>query len=527
VTTPSSTALPDRAALSDAPSASSTGPSSTQDASHASAAPSVVTHRPFIVAAILLAMFMAAMEATVVATAMPTVVADLSGLDLYGWVGSIYMLATTVTIPLWGKLADLSGRRNVMLAGLFVFLVGSVGSGMSPTMTSLIVFRAIQGVGAGALQPTAMTIIGDIFTIQERAKMQGVFGAVWGIAGITGPLLGGLIVKVLTWRWVFYINVPFGVLSAVFLVRYFHERDRPKGQKTSLDVLGAITLTACVLSVLGAAGGTRVAVFAPLSLVTLGLFLFVERRAKEPILPLSLFRSRVISVSSAVSFLLGAIMMATLMYTPFYVQAVRGGSATDGGTAVAPMLIGWPLASAFAARLLVKMGFRPLVRLGLLLLLVSGVALAWAVRAEAPLNVFRVTMFVMGGGMGLTTMTMLVSVQDAVDWKQRGVATASSMFFRTIGGALIVGALGAVLSRGLSDVIPEEVLRKMLTVRGEGNAEVQAAFSRYAHDIAPPMAPLFTTIAVLALLALAIGLAFPDVKVKSRAQSAAPPVHTE
>ncbi len=473
-------------------------------------------NRPFIVLAILLAMFMSAMEATVVATAMPTVVADLSGLELYGWVGSIYMLATTVTIPLWGKLADLSGRRTVMVAGVVVFLLGSIGCGMSPTMTSLIVFRAIQGVGAGAIQPTSMTIIGDIFTIEERGKMQAVFGAVWGIAGITGPLLGGLIVKVLTWRWVFYINVPFGIISAIVLIRYFVERERPKPQKSSLDIAGAAALTVCVLAILGASAGTHVLVLAPVAAISLALFLHAERRAKEPLLPLSLFKGRVIAVSSAASFLQGALMMATLMYTPFYVQAVRGGSATDGGTTVAPMLVGWPIASALAARVLVKLGFRPLVRLGVVLLAVTGVGLALAVRAGADLNVFRAIFFVMGAGMGLTTMSLLVAVQDAVEWNQRGVATASTMFFRTIGGALIVGALGAVLSHGLSDVIPEEVLRKMLTVRGEGTVEMKATFLHYADAIAPPMTPLFQTMAVISLLVLVIGLAFPDVKVRPR-----------
>ncbi len=489
----------------------------------------IIPNRRFIVIAILLAMFMSAMEATVVATAMPTVVADLSGLALYGWVGSIYMLATTVTIPLWGKLADLSGRRAVMLAGVVVFLVGSVGCGLSPTMTSLIVFRAIQGIGAGAIQPTSMTIVGDIFTIEERGKMQGVFGAVWGIAGIMGPLLGGFIVKVLTWRWVFYVNVPFGIVSALVLVRFFKERERPKAEKSSLDVLGAVTLTACVLAVLGAAGGTHPLVLVPVAVAALALFLYVEGRAKEPLLPLALFRSRVIAVSSVVSFLLGAVMMATLMYTPFYVQAVRGGSATDGGTTVAPMLVGWPIASALAARVLVTRGFRPMVRLGVVLLAATGVGLALAVRADADLNVFRALMFVMGAGMGLATMSLLIAVQDAVRWNQRGVATASTMFFRTIGGALIVGALGAVLSRGLAAVIPEDVLRKMLTVRGDGADEMTATFVRYAHDIAPPMAPLFQTIAGLALLALVIGLAFPDVKVRHAPteQSPAAPVHPE
>ena len=250
-------------------------------------------NRKLVVTAILLAMFMSAMEATVVATAMPTVVSELSGLELYGWVGSIYMLATTVTIPLWGKLADLYGRKPVMLAGLVVFLVGSIASGMATDMRSLILFRAIQGIGAGALQPIALTIVGDIFTIEERAKMQGVFGAVWGVAGMAGPLLGGLIVKALSWRWVFYVNVPFGIFSGILLlVMYFKENIRRTGIGSRRSTLqGAILLALCVLSILGASSGRDVALLAPVcARHALRLFLWIQTRAKEPILPLRLFQ---------------------------------------------------------------------------------------------------------------------------------------------------------------------------------------------------------------------------------------------
>jgi Na+/melibiose symporter-like transporter len=311
------------------------------------------------------------------------------------------------------------------------------------------------------------------------------------------------------------------VFSAAILGRWFEEPARPRGKKPTLDLAGAALLTACVLAILGAADGARARVLGPTALLTLAAFLFVERRAKEPILPLSLFRDRAIAVSSAVVFLLGAVMMGSVMYTPFYVQAVRGGTPTDGGTTVAPMLIGWPIASALAARFVAKVGFRPLVRTGLVLLAASASALAWAVGARASLNVFRLGMFVMGGGMGLATLALLVSIQEAVDWTQRGVVTASSMFFRTIGGALAVGALGALLARGLSGVIPEAVLQKMLTAHGEtGAAELREAYARYADAVGPPMAPLFGTLAALALAALVVGLAFPDLKVKPKVKPA-------
>jgi EmrB/QacA subfamily drug resistance transporter len=473
-----------------------------------------IENRKLVVASILLAMFMAAMEATVVATAMPTVVAELSGLELYGWVGSIYMLATTVTIPLWGKLSDLRGRRPVMLAGLVVFLLGSILSGMATSMQSLIVFRAIQGVGAGALQPIAMTIIGDIFTIEERAKMQGVFGAVWGVAGIVGPLLGGLIVKALSWRWVFYVNVPFGLLSGALLIMFFKERARAK-KEVSFDFGGAVLLSVCILSVLGASAGSRTSVLAPVALVSLVLFVMVQKRVKEPILPLALFQNRVLAVGSAVSGLLGAVMMASVMYTPLYVQAVRGGTPTDGGTAVAPMLIGWPLASALSARLLVKMGFRPLVRAGLVSLVIAGVALAYAVSNGSSLTLIRVVMFVMGAGMGLVTTALIIAVQDAVEWHQRGVATSSQMFFRTIGGAVIVGALGALLARGVAGVVPEKDLAKMLGPERTAGIPKETLAS-YADSIGGAMVPLFWVIAGASIATMLLGFFFPDVRVKAR-----------
>ena len=481
--------------------------------------PRRIPNRKLVVTAILLGMFMAAMEATVVATAMPTVIADLSGLELYGWVGSIYMLATTVTIPLWGKLSDLRGRKQVMLIGLSVFLLGSVASGMAPTMTALIAFRAIQGIGAGALQPIAMTIIGDIFTVEERARMQGIFGAVWGIAAICGPLLGGLIVKALSWRFVFYVNVPFGLLSATLLIAFFNEKVERAGDPITFDVRGAVLLVVTILSVLGAGSGRRGALFlVPLALVAGAMFIAVEKRAKEPILPLHLFEKKVISVSSAVSALVGAAMMGSLMYIPLFVQAVRGGSPTDGGTSVAPMLVGWPLASAASARLLVKLGFRPLVRAGLVGLSIATAGLALAVRADMSLHVLRVAMFCMGAGMGLVTTAMIIAVQDAVDWQERGVATSSSMFFRTIGGAILVGVLGGLLAGSLGGVVPESDLAKML---GPGRALgiPKDKLTSYAGALGDAMSPLFLVISACTLVALAIGFAFPAVHVKRRARA--------
>lgn len=460
-----------------------------------------------VVAAILLSMFMSAMEATVVATAMPTVVADLHGIELYGWVTAIYMLASTVTIPLWGKLADLRGRRPVMLAGLVFFLVGSVLSGAAGSMRQLIVFRAIQGVGAGALQPVALTIIGDLFTVEERGRIQGVFGAVWGFAGISGPLLGGLIVHALGWRWVFYVNVPFGLLSAALLVAYHRdaERDGPRGR---LDVAGAALLTVAVLSLLAGVGGRSPAVALPLAVVAFAVFLRVELRAAEPMVPLSLFRDRLIAVASVAGALMGAVMMASLTYLPLYVQAVLRGTPTEAGAAVAPMLIGWPVASAVAGRMLSRTSYRLLVRGGLVTLGVATVALWRLLATGAGTSAMRGVMLVFGAGMGFANTAMLVSVQERAGFAARGVATASTMFFRSIGGAVAVGALGALLAARVAGEVPEELLRRMLGP-DHGVGIDAAVLHRAGAHLASGMGTVFGVIAVLGVTAAATGLLLP------------------
>jgi EmrB/QacA subfamily drug resistance transporter len=467
----------------------------------------MTVRRPPVVAAIVLSMFMSAMEATVVATAMPTVVADLHGIELYGWVTSIYMLASTVTIPLWGKLADLRGRRPVMLAGLVFFLVGSVLSGAAGGMVALIAFRAVQGVGAGALQPVALTIIGDLFTIEERGRMQGIFGAVWGLAAISGPLLGGLIVHALGWRWVFYVNVPFGLLSAAMLVTFYRDPERAAAPGR-LDVAGALILSLTVLALLAGVGGRSPAVTLPLAALGLAAFLAVERRAPEPMIPLSLFRDRVIAVASVAGALMGAVMMASLTYLPLHVQSVLRGSPTEAGTAVAPMLIGWPVASAVAGRLLARVSYRALVRVGLAALGAATFALWRLLAGGAGTGAMRVVMLVFGAGMGLANTAMIVVVQERAGFAMRGVATASTMFFRTIGGAVAVGALGALLARRVAGDVPESLLRQMLGPEHGAGVDPAVLHAAGAH-LAGAMVVVFGAIAALGALAALTGPFFP------------------
>jgi EmrB/QacA subfamily drug resistance transporter len=479
------------------------------------------TNRPLTVAALLLALFMAAMEMTVVSTAMPTVIGDLGGIERYAWVFTAYMLAATITVPLYGKLADLYGRKPILLFGIAVFLVGSIASGQARTIDQLIVFRALQGLGAGSMQPVAITIIGDIFEVEERARMQGIFGAVWGVAGLVGPLLGGFIVKALSWRWVFYVNVPFGLASAALLTLAFRERVEKKHHR--LDLLGAGCLAVGVMALLVASRGQGTAswIAAVTALAAMAAFLAVERRAPEPLLPIDLFAKRVMAVTTALGALVGGAMIATVTFVPLYVQAVLGGSPTDAGSAITPMVIAWPIASALSGRILPKLGFRALVWMGLGLSAFGAFELAFNLSPGMSLSVPRVTTAIFGAGLGLANTALIIAVQTSVAWEQRGVATASTMFFRTIGGTLSVGALGSILARALAKdaSIPTDAANNLLGPE-HGHSLPPAIVHALAAVLASAMQALFWVIAAIAAGAFLVSGLFP--KVPMPAQRAAP-----
>ena len=406
------------------------------------------TNRSVTVVALILAMFMAAMEMTVVSTAMPTVVGDLGGALHYAWVFSAYMLALTVTVPIHGKLADLYGRKPVMLAAMAIFLAGSMASGQARTMTALIAFRALQGIGAGGLQPIALTIIGDIYDIEERGKVQGAFGAVWGLAGLLGPLLGGVIVGSLSWRWVFYVNVPFGLLSAALLSISLVETVATKARR--LDLVGAALSSVAVIALLLGVEGLAPWILLPGSAIAAIAFILYERRAPEPMLPPRLFGIRVIAIASVLATLGGAVMIGVTTFLPLYAQGVLSASPTAAGAAIAPMAVGWPVASAISGRLLSRVGFRPLVRGGVLVLAIGAAGLAWIMtRGDVSSLELKIVAAVLGIGMGFSNTALVISVQTSVAFGERGVATASTMFFRSIGGTIGVGVMGAVLAHEL------------------------------------------------------------------------------
>jgi EmrB/QacA subfamily drug resistance transporter len=470
------------------------------------------TNRGLTVLGLILALAMGALEATVVSTAMPTVIGELGGIRYYAWVTNAYLLTSSVTVPIYGKLADTYGRKPILLFGIAAFLFGSAASGAAQSMGQLIVFRAIQGLGAGSMQPMALTIVGDIFDLQERSRIQGVFGAAWGLFGLIGPLLGGFIVEHFSWRWVFYMNLPFGVAAAALVMGSLAETIEKKDH--TLDFLGAGLLMIGMTALLAAAsraGAVVTAVAAVIAAVALTLFFAVERRAPEPVLPLPLFARPVILISSLAGAIVGGAMVAMVTYVPLFVQGALHGSPTDAGQAITPMVLGWPIASTIAGRLLPRVGFRPLIWAGLGITAVSAIALP-LFGATHGLAGLRVTSACFGVGMGLANTALLIVVQTSVAWNQRGIATASTMFFRTIGGALAVGVMGGVINAAIArdPSISPDIASSVLHVE-RGKAIDPVMLDRVGAALAYGLGHVFWIIAGMAAAAFLASLFFPHV----------------
>jgi EmrB/QacA subfamily drug resistance transporter len=402
--------------------------------------------------ALMLGMSLAALDTTIVGTALPSIVGKLGGITLYSWVFSAYLLTSTSTVAIYGKLADLFGRKPLFLFGTAVFLIGSIACGASQSMEQLVIFRAIQGLGAGAVLPIVLTIIGDIFALEERARVQGLFSGVWGLSSIVGPALGGLIVDHFSWRWVFYINVPFGLLSAFLLIVFLKEN--VERRKHSIDYLGSLLLTSSIVALLFAllqGGVTWAWISLPsLGLFTLAIFLLVlfllqEARAPEPILPLTLFKNRIITISSIGGVILGVVLYGITSYIPLFMQGVKGGTATSAGVTLVPLLLAWPIAAAFSGKIILGYGYRLTAVVGALLVTI-GVGMLTLLQVSSTLPYIVVAMLLTGTGLGLMSTSFVISVQNAVPWNLRGVATASTQFFRTMGGTVGVAVMGTILN---------------------------------------------------------------------------------
>ncbi len=403
---------------------------------------------------VLLGLLLAALDQTIVATALPRVVSDLGGFDRFAWVFTAYMLASTAGLPIAGKLSDIYGRKPLYLTGIAIFIVGSILSGTSQTMMQLIIFRGIQGLGAAVIMANAFAVVGDIFPPAERGKWMGVFAAVFGIASIIGPLTGGYITDNLSWRWVFYVNLPVGLVAAlVLLVAMPHLRDR--SVKRKIDFTGATVLVAAVVSLLLAltwAGNTypwvspQIAGLLALSAVMIVMFMFVEKRAAEPVLPPALFANRIFNVAIGVTFLTAIGMFGAIIFLPLFIQAVIGASATSSGAVLTPMMFSMVLGSAVSGQIISRTGhYRFLGVIGVILMTLGFYLFSRMGEGTSYGTVVR-NMVVMGVGLGATFPTYIISMQNAFPHRMLGIVTSSVQFFRMTGGTFGAAIMGSLMA---------------------------------------------------------------------------------
>ena len=475
-----------------------------------------------VLVALMTSVALVALDTTIIATAVPSVVQDLGGFTRFPWVFSAYLLTAAVSVPVYGKLADLVGRKPVMLFGIGLFLLGSVLCATAWSLPALIAFRAVQGLGAGAVQPMAMTMVGDLYSLQERARVQGYLASVWGVASVVGPALGGLFSQYSSWRWIFFVNLPIGAVAATLIVRRYAETVERRGHR--IDYAGAGLLTVgCSLVILGLLEGGQAwawtsapGLLVPLTgMGVLVAFGFVERRAVEPVLPRFVFTRRVLVSGALVGLGVGALVVGLSSYVPTYVQGVLGTGPLVAGFALAALTIGWPLAAALSGRVYLRIGFRDTALIGAGVLVLGTSLTLWF---DERTSVWQVAAgcFVIGVGMGLTASPTLVAVQSAVPWQQRGVVTATSMFSRSIGSAVGVAIFGALANATLADRLAQAPSTGPLNgpdaaalVLDRGGAHSSAVLSLVRSALSDASHLVFTALLVTAVLIVGALLLMP------------------
>jgi EmrB/QacA subfamily drug resistance transporter len=497
-----------------------------------------------IFGALILVFLLASLDQTIVSTALPTIVGELGGLQHLSWVVTAYLLASTVSGPLYGKFGDLYGRKVVLQTAIVIFLAGSALCGLSQNMAELIGFRALQGLGAGGLIVTAIAVIGDVIPPRDRGRYQGIFGGVFGVSTIIGPLLGGFFVDNLSWRWIFYVNLPIGAVAFVVIGAVFHVRPAPKQHK--VDYLGAALLAGGLSAIVlfTSLGGTTWAWDSPeiIALITIGVvaltaFAFVESRVSEPILPLSLFRNRTFAVTSAVGFVVGLALFGAVTYLPLYLQIVKGVSATRSGLQLTPLMLGLLVTSVLSGQLISRWGkYRifpivgtAVVAVGMLLLSRLGVGTSlWMV---------ALGMVILGLGLGMVMQVLVLAVQNAVDYAYLGVATSGSTMFRSIGGSIGVSLFGAIFANRLHTELVRRLGSNVPLPSTTSPAAVRAlpapVHDSYVHAVTAALSPIFLVAAVICVVAFALALLLPDVPLRQTStaeglgETFATPSHTD
>jgi EmrB/QacA subfamily drug resistance transporter len=467
------------------------------------------SRRSLVLACVLVGSFMTAIETTIVATAVPQIVGDVGGFALYSWVFSVFLMANAVTSVIYGKLADLYGRRPVLIAGIVIFIVGSFLCGLAWSMPSLIGFRALQGIGAGAIQPLGNTIIADYYPGQERARIQGYIGGVWGSSAIVGPLIGGVIVEHFSWAWIFWLNIPIGVLTIVGLRLFLHENVAHR--RHEIDYAGALLFSISIIAFLLLLTARDGALATPPANAILGavcvvgavLFWIRERRATEPMVSFALWSDPLIATANCVSLLLGALVIGMTSLVPIYVQAVLAHSAVVAGMTLTTVAIGWPLASLLSPQFYRRIGSRGTLRTGGVIIALGGSMFVLLGPASSIIHVGGAG-FVTGFGIGLVFITSLILVQSKVDWSRRGSATASLVLTRNLGSTIGVALLGAILNFGLAHSpggASIDTIRQLIDHSGAGNG-AKPASAELMRSLFGGLSLTFWALAAIALATL-------------------------
>jgi EmrB/QacA subfamily drug resistance transporter len=467
------------------------------------------SNRPLVIASVMAAMFMIAIEATIVSTAMPQIAAQLGGLHLYSWVFAAFLLTQTAMTVVFGKLSDLYGRKPVMLAGIAIFLVGSILAGFAWSMPSMIVFRLIQGVGAGSIQPVSMTIVGDLYPGRERGKIQGYLASVWAISAVAGPIVGGIIVAHFSWAWIFWMNVPVGLVAAAGFVTFLHED--VKRERRPIDVGGAVLFTFAIAALMialtdaGTGESQQAWIAFGLFCISAAVFVVQERRVADPMVSFALWSRRPIVAANGAGLLAGMALTGLTAFLPVYVQGVLGQSSVVAGLSLTMMVVGWPAGATLAARLFLRVPLRQIMIAGGALVPFGAVVFVFLTPDSSPIAA-GLGSLVMGLGMGLVSVSSLILIQEMTPWAQLGSATASNIFSRNLGSTLGATLLGAVLNYGLSHssnvpAITSDELRHLLESSDRvGDGPIRLALQQALHATFLVMLLISLVIVIFALL---------------------------
>jgi EmrB/QacA subfamily drug resistance transporter len=487
-----------------------------------------------IFGALMLVMLLASLDQTIVSTALPTIVGEFGQLAHLSWIVTAYLLTTTIVTPLYGKLGDLFGRKIVLQSAILLFLVGSALCGLSQSMGALIAFRALQGLGGGGLMVTIMAVVGDLITPRERGRYQGIFGGVFALSTVLGPLIGGFFVEQLNWRWIFYVNLPLGLISLA-IIGWAFTAPAPRARPV-IDIAGAFLLAAMLtaLILLTSFGGHGVDWRSPeaiglavATLVALAGFIAVEQRVPEPLLPLHLFGNRVFAIASAVGFVVGLALFGSVTFMPLYLQVVKGVSPTGAGMTLTPMMAGVLITSIASGRVISRFGrYRPFPIVGTALMAVA-LALLATLGVASSITAAVVYMIVLGLGVGLVMQVLVLAVQNAVDYRHLGVATSAATLFRSIGGSIGVSLFGAIFAAGvvanLAAALPAGAPLPSVTAPAAIRALPDATRTLYLDAFTAALHPVFVYGAVIAVLAFALTWFLREIPLRGTVSTSSPP----